>query len=114
MSPFFGVFPLHVLNEEYSSTIAISHALWISFLIPVPSSPLIFLLISLSSSFIHSCKVCLFGNSEVSLRDALRSSMSTDDLLELIGAAVKRKKSKHAGMLNIAKMKNRPMILIGG
>ena len=37
-----------------------------------------------------------------------------DDLLELIGAAVKRKKPRHAGMFNIANSKNRPMILIGG
>jgi molybdenum cofactor biosynthesis enzyme MoaA len=59
-------------------------------------------------------KVCLFGNAEVSLRDALRQNMSEDDLGELISAAVKRKKEKHAGMENLAKMKNRPMILIGG
>ena len=37
-----------------------------------------------------------------------------DELLELIGAAVKRKKPRHAGMFNIANSKNRPMILIGG
>jgi molybdenum cofactor biosynthesis enzyme MoaA len=43
-------------------------------------------------------KVCLFGNSEVSLRDALRSNMNAEDLAELISAAVKRKKEKHAGM----------------
>ncbi|XP_064623444.1 molybdenum cofactor biosynthesis protein 1-like [Lineus longissimus] len=59
-------------------------------------------------------KVCLFGANEVSLRDALRSGISEDDLLEVIGAAVKRKKKQHAGMFNLAKMKNRPMILIGG
>ncbi|XP_065174806.1 molybdenum cofactor biosynthesis protein 1-like isoform X2 [Sycon ciliatum] len=59
-------------------------------------------------------KVCLFGNSEVSLRDAIREGASDDDLLQVIGAAVKRKKARHAGMFNIAKMKNRPMILIGG
>ena len=33
---------------------------------------------------------------------------------EMISAAVKRKKAKHAGMLNLKNMKNRPMILIGG
>jgi len=43
-------------------------------------------------------KVCLFGNSEVSLRDALRSNMNADDLTDLISAAVKRKKEKHAGI----------------
>lgn len=35
-------------------------------------------------------------------------------LLEVIGAAVKRKKAKHAGMGQLENMKNRPMILIGG
>ena len=35
-------------------------------------------------------------------------------LLEVIGAAVKRKKEKHAGMGELENMKNRPMILIGG
>jgi cyclic pyranopterin phosphate synthase len=59
-------------------------------------------------------KVCLFGNSEVSLRDAVRSGKSDEELLQIIGAAVKRKKRQHAGMLNISHMKNRPMILIGG
>lgn len=59
-------------------------------------------------------KVCLFGNAEVSLRDALRAGASDEELLEIVGAAVKRKKPRHAGMENIANMKNRPMILIGG
>ncbi|XP_050074772.1 molybdenum cofactor biosynthesis protein 1 isoform X1 [Anopheles maculipalpis] len=60
-------------------------------------------------------KVCLFGNTEVSLRDALRSpGCSEDDLRCLISAAVKRKKKQHAGMLNLSQMENRPMILIGG
>lgn len=43
-------------------------------------------------------KVCLFGNSEVSLRDAIRNNMNDEDLSELIGAAIKRKKEKHAGI----------------
>ncbi|KAI7280612.1 molybdenum cofactor biosynthesis prote [Hortaea werneckii] len=34
-------------------------------------------------------------------------------LLDVIGAAVKRKKAKHAGMGELENMKNRPMILIG-
>lgn len=59
-------------------------------------------------------KVCLFGNAEVSLRDALRSGARNDEIIELIGTAVGRKKKQHAGMLNIAANKNRPMILIGG
>lgn len=85
-------------------------------------------------------KVCLFGNSEVSLRDVLRESNNgkpienaivgadestagqstqalsdqSNRLLEVIGAAVKRKKPKHAGMGQLEQMKNRPMILIGG
>jgi GTP 3',8-cyclase len=94
-------------------------------------------------------KVCLFGNTEVSLRDILRESnngepmdqaaveainklelnarstlsegiatapYSAQDnrLLDVIGAAVKRKKAKHAGMGELESMKNRPMILIGG
>ncbi|XP_019518928.1 PREDICTED: molybdenum cofactor biosynthesis protein 1 [Hipposideros armiger] len=58
-------------------------------------------------------QVCLFGNSEVSLRDHLRSGASEEELLSIIGAAVGRKKRQHAGMFNISQMKNRPMILIG-
>nr|XP_015092963.1 molybdenum cofactor biosynthesis protein 1 isoform X3 [Vicugna pacos] len=57
-------------------------------------------------------KVCLFGNSEVSLRDHLRAGASEEELLSIIGAAVGRKKRQHAGMFNISQMKNRPMILI--
>jgi cyclic pyranopterin phosphate synthase len=94
-------------------------------------------------------KVCLFGNSEVSLRDLLRKdnggqpideeamealkrveldrrqalpgstgtlgySEREQELLEVIGMAVMRKKEKHAGMGELENMKNRPMILIGG
>lgn len=80
---------------------------------------------SMSEHFCGSCnrlritadgnlKVCLFGNAEISLRDAMRSGCSEDDLLALVGAAVRRKKQQHAGMQNLSKMKNRPMILIGG
>jgi cyclic pyranopterin phosphate synthase len=35
-------------------------------------------------------------------------------LLDVIGAAVQRKKARHAGMGELENMKNRPMILIGG
>ena len=95
-------------------------------------------------------KVCLHGNTEVSLRDIMRQDhggepmdeaafeairqleldrrqrtdlqfdgeegwMSKEQqLLGVIGAAVKRKKAKHAGMGELENMKNRPMILIGG
>ncbi|XP_068607762.1 molybdenum cofactor biosynthesis protein 1-like [Brachionichthys hirsutus] len=80
---------------------------------------------SMSDHFCGSCnrlritadgnlKVCLFGSSEVSLRDALRSGAPEEELLQIIGAAVGRKKRQHAGMFNISQMKNRPMILIGG
>jgi cyclic pyranopterin phosphate synthase len=87
-------------------------------------------------------KVCLHGNDEASLRDILREGNQgrpIDDLsfekirqgeingspnsgwgpresrlLDIVGAAVKRKKERHAGMGELKKMKNRPMILIGG
>ncbi|XP_028144796.1 molybdenum cofactor biosynthesis protein 1 isoform X1 [Diabrotica virgifera virgifera] len=66
---------------------------------------------SMSEHFCGSCnrlritadgnlKVCLFGNTEVSLRDAIRSNCSDDDLTALVSAAVKRKKKQHAGTTN--------------
>ncbi|KAF2756908.1 molybdenum cofactor biosynthesis prote [Pseudovirgaria hyperparasitica] len=96
-----------------------------------------------------SLKVCLFGNTEVSLRDLLRKgnkdqpideasfealkqiemdrhqgllprgtalgwSGREQELLNVIGAAVKRKKAGHAELGELENMKNRPMILIGG
>ena len=81
---------------------------------------------SMTENFCGSCnrlrltadgnlKVCLFGNTEINLRDPIRDeNVSNDQIKELIGAAVKRKKARHAGMLNLVNMKNRPMILIGG
>lgn len=80
---------------------------------------------SMSEHFCGSCnrlrltadgnlKVCLFGNSEVSLRDAMRQGLPEDELMQVVSAAVKRKKKQHAGMFELSKMKNRPMILIGG
>ncbi|OJJ45740.1 hypothetical protein ASPZODRAFT_133604 [Penicilliopsis zonata CBS 506.65] len=84
-------------------------------------------------------KVCLFGNAEVSLRDIIRRENNSQpidkeamrrlkllesvdaattrgareqELLDIIGMAVKRKKAKHAGMGQLENMKNRPMILI--
>lgn len=59
-------------------------------------------------------KVCLFGNTEVSLRDIVRSGASTQELTAVIGLAVSRKRAQHAGMMNLSTMKNRPMITIGG
>lgn len=59
-------------------------------------------------------KVCLFGPSEVSLRDPLRSGADDEALRGIIEAAVKKKKASHAGMFDIAKTSNRPMIHIGG
>ena len=88
-------------------------------------------------------KVCLFGNSEVSLRDVLRegnggrpidadtmqammwqqrpgdaATLAAPDpeqrLLRLVGMAVKRKEEKHADLGQLEDMENRPMILIGG
>ncbi|XP_026537241.1 molybdenum cofactor biosynthesis protein 1 isoform X1 [Notechis scutatus] len=78
---------------------------------------------SMSEHFCGSCnrlritadgnlKVCLFGNSEVSLRDHLRCNASEEELMQIIGTAVGRKKKQHAGMFNISQMKNRPMVLI--
>ncbi|KAL1874261.1 hypothetical protein Daus18300_003625 [Diaporthe australafricana] len=43
---------------------------------------------------------------------ALVLTPNSDELLNVIGAAVKRKKAKHAGMGELEHMKNRPMILI--
>lgn len=45
-------------------------------------------------------KVCLFGNKEISLKDAIRAGCTEDDLTTLISAAVFRKKKQHAGSLN--------------
>jgi cyclic pyranopterin phosphate synthase len=59
-------------------------------------------------------QVCLFGPSEVSLRDMMRQGCSDEELLNVIGKAVGKKKYAHAGMTKLAQTKNRPMILIGG
>lgn len=80
---------------------------------------------SMSEHFCSSCnrlrltadgslKVCLFGRAEVSLRDALRAGATDAELEALIQAAVLRKRAQHAGMHEIARSENRPMILIGG
>jgi cyclic pyranopterin phosphate synthase len=59
-------------------------------------------------------KVCLFGASEVSLRDAMREGASDDDLRAIVSAAVDRKKAAHAGMFELAAAPNRAMVKIGG
>jgi cyclic pyranopterin phosphate synthase len=84
---------------------------------------------SMTTPFCHGCnrlrltadgalKVCLFGGSEVSLRDLLRSGATDDELRAAIGTAVQRKKAAHDGAEEIAaaarRAENRPMILIGG
>ncbi|EGC36910.1 hypothetical protein DICPUDRAFT_31087 [Dictyostelium purpureum] len=80
---------------------------------------------SMSEHFCSSCnrlritadgniKVCLFDNAEVSLRDQIRNGATDEDLLKIINAAVLKKKASHAGMYEISKNENRPMILIGG
>jgi len=84
---------------------------------------------SMTTPFCHGCnrlrltadgalKVCLFGSTEVSLRDLMRDGASDDDLRAAIGAAVLRKKAAHDGAEEIAaaarRAENRPMILIGG
>uniref|UniRef100_A0A914D2W8 GTP 3',8-cyclase n=1 Tax=Acrobeloides nanus TaxID=290746 RepID=A0A914D2W8_9BILA len=80
---------------------------------------------SMSEHFCNTCnrlrmtadgnlKVCLHGNAEVSLRDIIRQGGSDKELIDVIAKAVGRKKKQHAGMENLIKMTNRPMILIGG
>ncbi len=81
--------------------------------------------------------MCLFGNAEVNLKEKMRQGATDTELLEVVDAAgklfhvfrslfsllksefcnlnlVKRKKQQHAGMFELAKQPNRPMILIGG
>jgi molybdenum cofactor biosynthesis enzyme MoaA len=80
---------------------------------------------SMSNHFCSSCnrlrltadgnlKVCLFGAKEVSLRDLMRNGQTDEEIIPVIARAVGNKAAAHAGMLNLAQMENRPMILIGG
>ncbi|CAG2109957.1 unnamed protein product [Medioppia subpectinata] len=81
---------------------------------------------SMSDNFCGACnrvritadgnlKVCLFGNEEVSLRDAMRLDAADDTQLEtVVRDALNRKHKQHAGAQNIANTPNRPMIRIGG
>lgn len=59
-------------------------------------------------------KVCLFGQREVSLRDALRAGATDADLLDLVRQSLAGKARAHAGMDVLAATENRPMITIGG
>ncbi|CAK1585799.1 unnamed protein product [Parnassius mnemosyne] len=59
-------------------------------------------------------KVCLLGAAEVSLAAALRGGADDARLRRLVRTALYNKKPQHAGMQNLARMENRPMILIGG
>ena len=45
---------------------------------------------------------------------AMRAGATDAELLEIVSAAVGRKRARHAGMYNLAAMQNRPMITIGG
>ncbi|KAN0012667.1 hypothetical protein ACTFIU_007978 [Dictyostelium citrinum] len=69
---------------------------------------------SMSEHFCSSCnrlritadgnlKVCLFGNTEVNLRDRIREGASDQQLLEIINAAVLKKKASHADKYKIQK-----------
>jgi len=96
------------------------------------SSPLgrIGFITSMSEHFCGTCnrlrltadgklKVCLFGNTEVSLRDLLRSGASEEALQKLIHHSVQRKHFKLGGHkdmedLQAHSIENRPMTLIGG
>ena len=82
---------------------------------------------SMSSHFCGGCnrlrlladgalKVCLFGANETSLRDPMRQGASDEELAQLIGAAVRRKKAAHAGIAvsELVAQPNRPMVRIGG
>jgi len=62
---------------------------------------------SMSEHFCSSCnrlrmtadgnlKVCLFGNTEVSLRDMMRSGATDEEILNVINQAVLKKKASHA------------------
>eukprot|EP00013_Stygamoeba_regulata_P003461 CAMPEP_0177633328 /NCGR_PEP_ID=MMETSP0447-20121125/2780_1 /TAXON_ID=0 /ORGANISM="Stygamoeba regulata, Strain BSH-02190019" /LENGTH=429 /DNA_ID=CAMNT_0019134983 /DNA_START=516 /DNA_END=1805 /DNA_ORIENTATION=- len=46
-------------------------------------------------------KVCLFGNSEVSLRDRIRAGATDEELREVVAAAIRRKKAAHAGVREV-------------
>ncbi|XP_045465235.1 molybdenum cofactor biosynthesis protein 1 [Harmonia axyridis] len=55
-------------------------------------------------------KACLFGNKEVSLRDAIRNGIKEDDLANMIGVAVRRKEKHHGGYENFLKIDKEALI----
>jgi cyclic pyranopterin phosphate synthase len=62
-------------------------------------------------------KVCLFGGSEVNLKQLMGSGATDSDLEAAIRNALQRKHLQHAGhsgLQDLAKAPNRPMIRIGG
>lgn len=62
-------------------------------------------------------KVCLFGEAEVSLRDAMRRGCTDEELTTIISTAVLGKHEALGGRVDgegIARGHNRPMITIGG
>ncbi|KAH7199022.1 molybdenum cofactor synthesis C-domain-containing protein [Fusarium flagelliforme] len=58
-------------------------------------------------------KICLCGNTEVSLRDILRKA-NNDEPIEHRDMSCKKEKARHAEIGELKNMNNRPMILIGG
>jgi len=62
-------------------------------------------------------KVCLFGDEGLSLVDSYREGCTDEDVTQLINGTVKKKKAVLGGHDTpeaLAKVMNRPMILIGG
>ncbi|WP_412060473.1 GTP 3',8-cyclase MoaA [Rubrivirga sp. IMCC45206] len=59
-------------------------------------------------------KVCLFGKTEVSLRDALRAGASDAEVLAMVQASLAGKAAAHAGLDGLAAQAVRPMVRIGG
>ncbi len=62
----------------------------------------------------NSIQICLFDNKEVSLRDALRSGLSDEEIYSLIQRTLYKKEKEHLPVEILATKENRPMILIGG
>ena len=67
----------------------------------IKSKKILYVLYVLTFCLYDCClQVCLHGASEVSLREPLRDAgVSEEELCQLIGAAVGRKKKQHAGLL---------------
>lgn len=61
-----------------------------------------------------SVKSCLFFHPEISIRSALRSGASDDDLAQLIYSALALKPEGHPPLEELASAENRTMIEIGG